>query len=323
MANAINYAETYQSFIDEELEARSYTQWMVPNGDQIEYSGGKTVKIAQMSVSGLGNYDADSANAKYPNGSVKLDWVPYTMEMDRAVRFELGRLDPSDSHFIATTENVTRTFARKQLVPEQDVFRFNRIYNKLKASTAYKDTHIKTLAAGATGADLAAALSEIHITVRDDSGEDVDFVCFMSVRNEPYFREISKNNQHAIEFGKTVTVNGVTYQGVMIYDGLPCVFVPSRRLQTMIKVNDGRASGQEAGGIAVDAASEQIEFLLMNSDAPIACGKIDSLKVFSADENQTGDETTINYHLLYDLWVQENQVVTLGACVRAAAGGGA
>lgn len=314
-ANSINYPEVYQSFIDEELEARSYTQWMVPNAQDIEYTGGKDVKIAQLSVSGLGNYDANNANMKYPNGAVKLNWVPYTMEMDRAVRFELGRLDPADSGFMATTENVTRTFARKQLVPEQDVFRFNRIYSKLLAHAAYKTSHIKKLAAADTG--VVAALMELYTKVKDDSGEDVDFICFISMKNEQLFRDASKNNNNSIVFGKSVTINGVTYHKCMEVNGLPCVLVPSKRLQTLIKVNDGRTEGQDAGGIVADSASEQIEFMIMNSDAPIACGKIDSLKVFSADENQNGDETTISYHLLYDLWVLEHQVVTLAACVRS------
>ena len=85
MANDINYAEVYQGFIDEELEAKSSTQWMVPNDDMIQYDGGKNVKIAQLSVSGLGNYSRADAS-RYPAGSVKLVWVPYTMEMDRAVK---------------------------------------------------------------------------------------------------------------------------------------------------------------------------------------------------------------------------------------------
>lgn len=312
MPNEISYAEVYQGFIDEELEARSYTQWMTPNEDKIEFSGGKTVKVAQLSVSGLGNYDREAAS-RYPNGSVKLEWVPYEMEMDRAVRFELGRLDPNDSHFMTTTENVTREFTRTQLVPEQDLFRFSRIYNKLAASDKYKDSHIKKLAAGA---DIVAALSELNNKILDDTGDVTDLVCFISLTHEPAFRAASKNNHHAIVFDREVSINGVTYSRGMSYDGLPCVFVPSRRMQTTVKVNDGRTEGQTQGGIEVDAASKQIEFMLMSSEAPIACSRIDSLKIFSADENQTGDETTINYHLLYDLWVLENQVATLGAAVR-------
>lgn len=316
MANAINYPEKIQSFIDEELEARSYTQWMVPNDEDIEYTGGKDVKIAQLSTSGLGNYDPNATGSKYPTGSVKIQWKPYTMEMDRAVRFELGRTDPSDTNFVGTVENVSRTFSRKQLVPEQDLFRFNRVYSKLKASAEYGTSHVKATATALTKEDCVTTLMELWNKVKDDSGEDVDFVCFMSLTNEQAFRDAAKNTHNSITFGSSITVNAVTYDKVMDVNGLPCVFVPSKRLQTVIKVNDGRTSGQEKGGIDVDPTSKQIEFLLTSSDAPMAVGKVDSLKVFSADEMQEGDETTINYHLVYDCWLLENQIVTTAACVR-------
>ncbi len=314
MANNIEYSEAYQNFIDEELEAKSSTQWMVPNDEQIDYSGGKDVKIAQLSVSGLGNYNSAGTN-KYPSGSVKLGWKTYTMEMDRAVKFELGRLDPNDSHFMATTENVTREFARKQLVPEQDMFRFNRIYSKLAASDTYKDTHILKVGASDAATSVENALKKVSVVVKDDSGDDADFVSFVSLKNEQAFRDESKNTNNSVTFQREISVNGVSYRGAVLND-MPCIFVPSKRLQTVIKILDGRTEGQEAGGITADSTSEQIEFLTMNSSAPVAASKIDSLKIFSADENQTGDETTINYHLLYDLWVLENQIPTLAACVR-------
>lgn len=315
MNNSIEYTEACQSFIDEELASRSYTQWTVPDNDQIDYNGGKDVKIAQITVSGLGNYDSKAVN-KYPNGSVSLKWIPYSMEMDRAVRFDLGRTDPSDTGFITTVENVTRTFAKMKLVLEQDTFRFNRIYSKLAASDIYKSSHILKVP-GLTKDNALTALMSLYATVKEDSGDDTDFVCFMSLRNEGAFRDASNVTNNDITFSHTVSINGVTYNRCMIVNGLPCIFVPSKRLQTVIKINDGRTAGQEAGGIITDASSEQIEFLIMSSSAPISASKIDSLKIFEADENQTGDETMINYHLLYDLWVLENQVATLAACVQS------
>lgn len=315
--NTIDYAEKYQGFIDEELEAHSYTQWMAPNDDMIEYNGGKTIKIARVETSGLGDYNAHAPiGTAYPKGSVKLVWDDYDIEMDRAVRFELGRLDPSDSNFIVTTENVTRTFSRKQLVPEQDMFRFNRVYARLAASIKWKGTHIKEVSGALTSGTAVSTLMELWNTVRDDAGEEVDHICFMSLKNEQAFRDAAKNTHNSITFGNSVSVNGVTYNNAMIVNGLPCVFVPSKRLQTMIKVNDGRTAGQEKGGIEADAASKQIEFLITNSDAPMAVNRVTSLKVFSADEMQEGDETTINYHLLYDCWLLTNQIVTTAACVQ-------
>lgn len=316
-ANSIDYAEKYQGFIDEELEARSYTQWMVPNDDMIEYSGGQTIKIARVSVSGLGDYDSNSPNGTaYPKGSVQLVWDDYKLDMDRAVRFELGRLDPSDSNFLVTTENVCRTFSRKQLVPEQDIYRFNCIYSRLAANASWKGTHVKSVSGALTAGTAVSTLMELWNTVRDDAGEEVDFVCFMSLKNEQAFRDAAKTTHNSITFGNSVTVNGVTYSNVMIANGLPCVFVPSHRLQTAIKVNDGRTPGQEKGGIVADATSRQIEFIITNSDAPMAVNRVDSLKVFAADDMQESDETTVNYHLLYSCWLLENQVVTTAACVQ-------
>lgn len=313
MANSIEFAEKYQKFIDEELESRSFTQWMVPNADMISYDGGKDVKIAQLSVSGLGNYDPNAAGA-YPKGSVKLTWKPYTMEMDRAVQFQLGRMTPSDSGWIATTENITKTFARKQLVTEQDLFRFNRVYSSLKASGKWA-SHSKTLTADLTAADAVSTLMGLFTLCKEDSNEDQDFICFMAAKSEAAFREASKNNHHDIQFGKTVSINGVGYKCMMVNE-LPVVLVPSRRLQTVIKVNDGRTAGQEQGGIEADTTSKQIEFMMMSSEAAIAIGKVDSLKIVTADLQQTSDETTINYHLLYDCWSLENQLSTVAVATR-------
>lgn len=312
MPNSIEYAEKYQGFIDEELEHRSYTEWMTPNDDAIEYTGGKDIKIAQLDVSGLGNYSA-SGTSHYPDGTVTMGWKTYTMEMDRAVRFELGRLDPSDSNFIVTTENVTREFARKRLVPEQDIYRFNRMYNALKAKTAYA-SHLLSLSSGLTAENAVSSVTGLFTQIKEDANEDLDFVCFMAMKNEQVFRAASKQNHHDLQFGKTVSINGYSYR-CMLCNELPVIFVPSKRLQTVIKVNDGRTKGQEAGGIVADTTSEQIEFLITSSDAAIAAGKIDSLKLFTADENQTGDEALILYHYLYDCWVLDNQVASLGAAV--------
>lgn len=322
MANEINYAEKFQSFIDKELEARSYTQWMEPNDEDVEYSGGKTIKIARTKTSGLGNYDSGApTGSAYPKGSVKLTWDEYKIEMDRAVRFELGRTDPSDTNFITTTENVSRTFGRTQLVPEQDMYRFNKLYNVLDKNPDYgsagtKSKHIVETT-GLTAANAVDILMGVFDTVAEDSGEDVDFVCFMAKKNEQAFRSAAKNSHHAISFGNTITINGITYNKVMIVNDLPCVFVPSKRLQTVIKVNDGRTAGQEDGGIVADESSKQIEFLITNSEAPFAVGKVDSVKVFSSNEMQESDETTINFHYLYDCWLLTNQVVTTGAGIRS------
>ena len=315
MANSIEYAEKYQSFIDEELEAGSYTEWMTPNSEEVDYSGGKDIKIATLEVSGLGDYDSTgAAGNKYPNGSVKQVWNSYTMEMDRAIRFELDRMDPSDSGFISTMENIFRVFTKKQLAPEQDIYRFNKLYSTLNADTNWKPTHVSTTT-GLTAANAVSTIMGLTNITKDDVGEDMDYIGFIARKNEQAFRDAAKNNNNSITFNNTITINGITYTGVMVVNELPCIFVPSRRLQTTIQINDGRTAGQEAGGISIDPASKQIEFLLTNADGPMAVGKLNSAKQFTADQNQLGDDDLAMFRYIYDCWLLKNKVVTTAACI--------
>ena len=71
MANSIENAAIYQNIIDEELIAGSKSGWMTPPAEDIEYNGGATVKIADIEVSGLGDYDPNSTSGAYPSGTVK------------------------------------------------------------------------------------------------------------------------------------------------------------------------------------------------------------------------------------------------------------
>ncbi len=314
MANNLQFATVFQSWLDEELTHRSYTGWMTPNESMVDYAGGKDIKIAQMDVSGLGDYKPVTDGSAYPNGAVSLVWKPYEFTMDRAVRFLLGRTDPSDSHFMATTENIMRLFAQKQLAVEQDIYRFNRLYAALLAKTKWA-SHIKTLTADLTSGNIISTVSDLSTLVKEDSNEEQNFVAFMTMKHEPIFREALKNSHNAVEFGKTVSINGASYRCAVVNE-LPVIFVPSSRMQTAIKINDGRTAGQTEGGIVKDASSQQIELLLTSSDAVIAAGKVDSVKVIAADDQQTSDETTINYHYVYDCWGIDNQLATVGAIVR-------
>jgi hypothetical protein len=97
MANDITNAEVYQDIVDEELVAASKSGFLTPNEELVEYDGGDTVKIAEIDVSGLGDYDADNIANAFPKGSVSTRWRDYTFSQDRGVEFPIDRMAPSDS----------------------------------------------------------------------------------------------------------------------------------------------------------------------------------------------------------------------------------
>ncbi len=308
---ALDYAKAYQQFIDEELTAASATAWMVPEAGKVRFAGGRDVEISTLSTSGLGNYDASKSDGSaYPEGVVSSVWKAYPLSMDRGVRFSLDRADPGDTGFIATAENVIREFARNALVREQDAYRVWKLYSLLDADAALRGTHI--VSAALTKANAVAKVTELLQAVRDDAEVMDGYVALVSHKNRAAFLEAAAGTYHDVSFGNSVEINGVPYENVMMLDDLPCVFVPQSRMKTAVSVRDGSGDG---GGVVPGEGAKNIACLIAHCSAPLAVGKLESIKQFGPEENQLFDGTSIQARFLYDLFVPGGGLASVGAVV--------
>lgn len=311
---ALDYAHAYQTFIDEELAAASATEWMAAKGGQVRFSGGKDVEISTLTTTGLGNYDSTQTDGgAYPTGAVTNDWNTYSLAMDRGVKFALDRTDPSDTAFLVTAENVIREFARVQLTREQDTYRINKLY-QLAAAGSHADTHVVTMDPSADSA--LDKICDLLQTLENDSELGGGFVALINSNLKTAFLKATADTYHQVSFEESVEINGVRYDHVMMVNDLPCIFVPSSRMQTALEIQSGR-SGQEQGGILAASDSKTIYALLVAWDAPLAVSKIDSLKQFGPAENQLFDGTAIQARYLYDLFVPIGKQAAIGALVQA------
>ena len=311
---ALDYAHAYQTFIDEELAAASATEWMAAKGGQVRFGGGKDVEISTLTTTGLGNYDSNQTDGgAYPTGAVQSDWNTYSLAMDRGVKFALDRTDPSDTSFLVTAENVIREFARVQLTREQDTYRINKLY-QIAANGEKADTHVVTMNPASDSA--LDKVCDLLQTLENDSERSGSFVALINSNLKTAFLKATANTYHQVSFEESVEINGVRYDHVMMVSGLPCIFVPSNRMQTALEVQSGR-NGQESGGILAAADSKTIYALLVAWDAPLAVSKIDSLKQFGPAENQLFDGTAIQARYLYDLFVPAGKQTAIGALVQA------
>ncbi len=311
---AFDYAKAYQEFLDEALCAASATGWMLPEAGKVRFTGGRDVEISTLSTTGLGNYQPEKSDGSaYPTGTVTNAWRTYSMSMDRGVKFALDRTDPSDSGFILTAENVIREFARNALVHEQDAYRIHKLYALLKASGEYAASHIVTAVLDKDNA--ISTVTALLQTVRDDAEQMDGYVALVSHRSRSAFLEAATGTYHDVSFGHSVAVNGVTYDNVMLLDDLPCIFVPQSRMKTDITVQDG---SENEGGIVAAAGARNISVLLTHCDTPLAVSKLDSIKQFGPAENQLFDGTAIQARYLYDLFVPEKRIASIGAVVEPA-----
>lgn len=313
---AKDYAKTYQGYIDEELASASGTQWMMAGEGQVRFCGGKEVEVNNLSTTGLGDYDPTKTDGTaYPTGAVTSTWVSQTLGMDRGVKFALDRTSPEDIGFVASTEAVVREFARTQLAKEQDAYRINKLYTLAVNNSTYSATHVLGYESGKD--DLVEKLCGLVQTLENDSERSGGFVAMIASDLKLDFLKASSQTFHNIQFEQKVEINGVTYDHVMLVNDLPCIFVPSSRMYTVITSRSGRGQ-QTAGGIQPSSGAKRVYALVVACDTPLAVARIDSLKQFGPEENQLFDGTAIQARYLYDLYVSRNKLVTIGALVEKA-----
>lgn len=314
---AKDHAKIYQGFIDEELASASGTQWMAAGEGQVRFCGGKEVEVNDLSTTGLGDYDSSKTDGTaYPAGAVTSSWSAQTLSMDRGVKFALDRTSPQDIGFDASVEAVVREFARSQLAKEQDAYRIHKLYSLAAADSTHKSTHVLDFEIGTD--DIVDKLCGLIQTLENDSERSGGFVAMVAADQKTAFLKASAQTFNNIAFEQTVEINGVSYEHVMMLNDLPCIFVPTSRMHTVIAAQSGRGQ-QAAGGIRAGTGAKRILAVVTAWDAPLAVARIDSLKQFGPQENQLFDGTAIQARYLYDLYVPDGKVGTIGALVEKTA----
>lgn len=193
---ALDYAKAYQQFIDEELAAASATAWMIPPAGKVRFAGGKSVEISTLTTTGLGTYQSGKTDGSaFPSGTVSNVWNSYNLAMDRGVKFSLDRMDPSDTAFLVTAENVIREFSRNALVKEQDMYRIHKLYELIQGDGTFGSTHV--VAAQLDKSNAIATLTGLLQTVRSDAETMDGFVALVSYPNQTHFLEA-----HDVDLGR-------------------------------------------------------------------------------------------------------------------------
>ena len=140
------------------------------------------------------------------------------------------------------------------------------------------------------------------------------YVALISHKHKTAFLEAANGTYHDMSFGNAVSINGITYENVMMLDDLPCIFVPQSRMKTAITVQSGDSN---SGGIVAGEGAKDISCLITHCETPLAVSKLDAIKQFGPQENQLFDGTAIQARYLYDLFVPSKRLASIGAVVAA------
>ena len=300
--NTLEYAKIFQSQLDRQIVEGATSGWMEDNTGQVKYTGGNEVKIPTISTQGLGDYDRDNG---FVRGAVTLSYETYKMTQDRGRTFSLDAMDVDESNFIANAGNVMGVFQSEHVIPEIDSYRYSKIFALAKAGgrvtegyTAAKATIVEKLKADIQG-------------IRNTVSLNADLVIIMSPITAGILSDALENSRR-IDIGNFK--QGEIDLTIKKFDGLPIIEVPSARLKTLYKKQDGKTVGQEAGGLVADTNAKDINWIITPKKAPIAVSKTDLTRIFNPMENQQANAWKIDYRKYHDIWIPKQRLLLIRAC---------
>ena len=300
--NTLEYAKIFQSQLDRQIVEGATSGWMEDNAGQVKYSGGNEVKIPTISTQGLGDYDRDNG---FVRGAVTLSYETYKMTQDRGRTFSLDAMDVDESNFIANAGSVMGVFQSEHVIPEIDSYRYSKIFALAKAGgkvtegyTAAKATIVEKLKADIQG-------------IRNTVSLNADLVIIMSPITAGILSDALENSRR-IDIGNFK--QGEIDLTIKKFDGLPIIEVPSARLKTLYKKQDGKTVGQEAGGLVADTNAKDINWIITSKNVPIAVSKTDLTRIFNPMENQQANAWKIDYRKYHDIWIPKQRLSLIRAC---------
>lgn len=300
--NTLEFTKIMQKTLDQHVVALSTSGWMEANAGQVEYDGGKEIKLPQITTTGLGDYDRDAGFNR--RGKVTLAYKPYTMTQDRGTSFQLDAMDVSETNFVASAANVIKVFQEEHVIPEIDAYRYATI-----AATAKSASNSESVTLSASN---ALDKFRTHVrAVRDYVGQEVPLVCTLS---SEALALLEDNDKIARKINVADFKQGEINLRLKVIDDVFLRVVPSARLFDKFIFETGETNF----GFKPDTSGsgKGLNWIICPASTPIAVSKTDKLRVFDPNTNQTADAWKIDYRKYHDLWIKDSRKKSLFACIK-------
>ena len=298
MSNSINLITEFTPILDEKFKKESCTSILegTLGVDFQATQNPKTVKIAKLTTSGMGDYSRENG---YPDGDIALTWEEHTFSNDRGRRFKIDTQDLEES-LLQSYAKVAAHVEKYEVAPEVDAYRFAKI-----ASTTGVGG---TTGALTTSANVKSAIDTAIATLGENEVDEGNMVFFMTPTIRMYLENALTRQ---LESGV-----GAYDQRVYYYNGIPIVSVPQTRFYSAVDLLDGTTSGEKQGGyrkhvlnssVSGDAAGVNLNFILLAKDAVSGIVKHEVKNVIEPRYNNTSDGYLVFFRYYHDLFVKENK----------------
>ena len=278
MANNIQLVEKMLPLVDEVYRVEAKSSILdVPNVLTQDTGDAKTIKVAKISLDGLGTYDRETG---FPEGAIDLEWETHTFTNERGKRFTLDRMDNIESFGLIAATMINR-FTRDHVLPEVDAYRFAKI--------ATLGQH--KVSANLTKDDAEGALDEALVTLEEIGIDASQLVIFSTPR---FMQKLQNGVERTVLNGE----KGIS-KVINTYADVPVIKVPQNRFYSAVTLGDN--------GFTKTEGAKDINFIVMDKAASYNFIKLNIAKLFTPDENQKIDKWQWDFRLYHDTFVLDNK----------------
>ena len=294
MSNTINYAQVFNSVLDEKFAVLSRTSYMEQNANGIVWQGGKKIQVPKLTLQGLGTV----SGCTIPDGDYTFEYEEFQLQWDRGRKFSIPRYAVDETNFALTVGNIMGEFMRQHIVPEVDKLRLSTVATK--AITAGNVTY----AGSALATPLASLLDDIA-HVQDKIGEDVQLYIAVAQTIKTQIMKSSEITKYLSV--RDFEIRSINMQVDAINDQY-LIGVPSSYMKSKFTVNDGTTGGQTGGGVTPAGDAVNVNWLITASNACVAVGYPRVEKVIDPDTNQQGDCWLVAFRIYHGIIVPDNKL---------------
>lgn len=301
MANTLTLAKEYIIALDKAYKEAAITSILEVNNQFMRQGTlAGEVLIPIMDMDGMGNYDR---NTGFVDGSVSLTWQTYKMRYDRGRKFNVDEADNMETANLAFGM-LAGEFTRTKVAPEVDATRFAALHEKAKTK---KEIAI-------TVDNIIAELKEMETAWNEAEVPQEGRVVFMSYTTKAI---LEQTKEFQAQRPINVMNNNVIENRIDVYNGMRIIGVPQSRFYSAITLQDGKTSGQTAGGYIKNATTgKDLNFLGVHLASQQAYSKIDNPRIFDPKTNQQARAWQYDYRRYHDLWVLKNKEAGVYSCVK-------
>lgn len=298
MSNTIGYAKIFQDLLDKVVTQKMTSNKLEIPAAQYRYKGGKTISIADIALSGLGDYSRSNG---YASGNATLTWTDHTFKMDRARRFDLDAMDIDESNFVADASVLLGEFGRTKIAPELDAYRYSSIAKKAYNLGSGHYTAALTI----TSSNAFSKLSGDIAAVLDKGFEPEELTVYIpwTIYNLLINDEAIRKN---LDIGVRSAGDGVETRFYRL-NGVELVPVMSDRMKSGYDFYDGTSDGKTAGGFVKKATALSINWLIVPAGSAVAIVKHKVDKIIAPEANQTYDGYSIYSRIYHDCFFSKNR----------------